>query len=516
MGITREQVDRFRRLFIGRENAYGQYLDGEEGKKKVWTKREETPEQLWADHLEGKGPYLGQVPIRLDNTCYWGALDLDDDGTDLAAVATKVAELGLPLVVCRSKSGGAHLYLFLSEPVEAREVVAKLTEYRSALDMERNADGRAVEIFPKQTFLRGSEPGNWINLPYYSGDATNRYAVRPDGSRLTLAQFLDLAEASALTEAALSAAVPVVAPEADDFFREGPPCLVTLHQLGFPAGTRNQGMYNVGCYLKLAYPDSWQTRLEEYNSASGKVDPPLRKAELEGLIKSLEKREYVYKCNELPIQPHCQKAKCKKCKFGIGGFRSARQLAMMPEFSNLKKLMTDPPRWQLTVNDVVTLDLTTDELMLQTKFRKAAMEKANLVVPMVKQFEWDETLRELLEDHEVVEAPADAGVVGQFTFLVREFLMNKTRADGREDLLRGLPWEEEGRIYFRSSDLMTFLTRRGFREFSFAEAYDALRRLGAGHHQFKVKGTCVQCWHLPAEEGQTEPFDGPELQAQNF
>jgi hypothetical protein len=56
---------------------------------------------------------IGIVPIRDDATCVWGAIDIDlDKEPNLTVLAKQVHKLELPLIVCRSKSGGAHLYLF--------------------------------------------------------------------------------------------------------------------------------------------------------------------------------------------------------------------------------------------------------------------------------------------------------------------------------------------------------------------------------------------------------------------
>lgn len=499
-------VDRFRRLFRGRETCYGQYLILDDGDKRPWTATGPVGDEQWENHLAGEGPFLGIVPITLDNTCYFGAIDLDDEGIDLEDLDARVQKAGIPVVVCRSKSGGAHLYLFLKDPAPAKLVVQKLSEWASALEYDRNADGRAIEVFPKQTRLKDSENGNWINLPYYGSDETNRYAVR-DGQHLSLLGFLDLAETQRISSVALSGTVVAGA----NPFIEGPPCLQTLHQLGLPSGMRNQGLYNVGCFFKLAFPEDWQEQLTKYNHESGKIDPPLGDKELSDLMKSLEKRDYVYKCSELPISPHCKKAECKKRKFGIRGFATKKANDNFPELGQLTKILTDPPQWQLEVNGQ-TIDLTTEDLMSLLKFRKTCLEKLSIIVPMIKSNDWDEKIRDLLEEHIVQEAPEDAGVMGQFRSLVEEFLALKDKSDSREDLLRGLPVVDSERdiVYFRSGDLLSFLERRKFREYQMAKIYTALRGIGAGHQQLKIAGACVQVWHLPIpHDQQTEEFTLP-------
>ena len=74
--------------------------------------------------------------------------------------------------MCRSKSGGAHLLLFT----------------------ERLGLPTKTEIFPKQVVAGGPKSSNWLNMPYFRGDETNRCGVRADGSAMTLAEFVRFAD----------------------------------------------------------------------------------------------------------------------------------------------------------------------------------------------------------------------------------------------------------------------------------------------------------------------------------
>ena len=75
-------AQRFMALFSGHTGAYGTYdIDGKNTGLKVQgtavTKRAAVTEQLWDGHLSGtKG--IGIVPIREDNSCLFGAIDIDE------------------------------------------------------------------------------------------------------------------------------------------------------------------------------------------------------------------------------------------------------------------------------------------------------------------------------------------------------------------------------------------------------------------------------------------------------
>ena len=149
-----------------------------------------------AETFSGRARGLGTIPLLDDGVSVtWAAIDIDDNQIDHAQLELEVRELDLPLLVCRSKSGGAHCYLFLVTPVPAKNVVEALKNWSAALGYP------GVEIFPKQTRREVDEetgnprPGNWINLPYYGAETTDRYCVNR-GDLLSLGQFLDVAEST--------------------------------------------------------------------------------------------------------------------------------------------------------------------------------------------------------------------------------------------------------------------------------------------------------------------------------
>ena len=114
-------ITRFKAIFSGLDIAYGTYKiksergDGKQAGQATVVRKPPT-DDLWIKHLEGVDPSLGIIPIRADNTCIWGCIDIDQYPLDHKGLVDKVRSLSLPLVVCRSKSGGAHVFLFSKEP----------------------------------------------------------------------------------------------------------------------------------------------------------------------------------------------------------------------------------------------------------------------------------------------------------------------------------------------------------------------------------------------------------------
>src|ERR1019366_8696331 len=73
------------------------------------TLRQPVTVDLWLSHLTGERP-LGVIPIREDSTSSWGSIDIDDYDKVLLVLVGRIQREKIPLVACRSKSGGLHLF----------------------------------------------------------------------------------------------------------------------------------------------------------------------------------------------------------------------------------------------------------------------------------------------------------------------------------------------------------------------------------------------------------------------
>ena len=171
------QITRLKVLFASYSAAHGRCKPGkappgEKVKAKSYTVHSLVTDQTWQEHLTGHDEGLGLIPLLDDGiSVKWAAIDIDDNSIDHAELERHVQDRQLPLVTCRSKSGGAHCYLFLEEPCLAKDVVEALENWAAALGYP------GVEIFPKQTKRMPDKagkphPGNWINLPYFGGENT--------------------------------------------------------------------------------------------------------------------------------------------------------------------------------------------------------------------------------------------------------------------------------------------------------------------------------------------------------
>ena len=156
-------IDRFKEIFKGLERAHGctkvsePVADGVKLKGQSFVVRQPVTDDLWLKHLKGSQS-LGIIPINDDNQCIWGCVDIDSyAGFDHKKLIEQIKQLKLPLIVCRSKSGGAHVFLFTIEPVSAERMRDKLTEIKTALGYGGS------EVFPKQIKLKShDDTGNFL------------------------------------------------------------------------------------------------------------------------------------------------------------------------------------------------------------------------------------------------------------------------------------------------------------------------------------------------------------------
>lgn len=488
-------------LFHGLQRAHGTYRverhDSDTGKNtgKARTLKEPITMKKWRQHLRGEIG-LGIVPIDDDDTCRFGAIDVDVYDLNIEALSRRVDKMNLPFVTCRTKSGGAHLYVFFSEPVPAKIVKDRLLELAIVLGFPTS------EVFPKQYEIRTKDDiGNWINMPYFGGDKTTRYAV-VDGESMTVEEFLDHAEASRVDRETFEN----VDVKRDERMIDGPPCLEHLSSSGFPQGTRNKALFNLGVYCRMKYGDDWQTRLEEFNREF--LHPPLSTQEVGIIVGSLKKKSYFYTCKEDPIASACNKSVCVKRPHGIGG--SANDPGVVIEC--LVKIETDPPTWVVTVEGKqIRLDAT-DDLLNQRVFRRRCVESLNILPNTIKGPAWDELVNGLLERVEVIDAPGDAGMIGQFELLVENFCTENAMGKNEEDLLLGKPYidEKTDLVFFRSIDMLSYMHKKRFM-INAKDAWSILRDRGAIEKRFRVKGRHIRAWGVPIGNHQTESFDIPEI-----
>ena len=453
-------MDKFKEIFEGNNSAYGimrrtgEVTDKGKAVAKAQIKREKVVDYLWQDHLDGKDPALGIIPINENNMCRWGCIDIDEYNLDHLNVMRNVKGMGFPLVTFRSKSGGAHLFLFAKEFVPAILMQTKLKAMSEALGYGGS------EIFPKQTeiLVERGDTGNFLNLPYHGGVRGLRYTYKAGGEAANLEEFYTIYDEWAQTREQIEGITirEDTKTKKEEAFPDGPPCLNKLAIDGFGEGSRNNALFNVAVYCKKAHADDWENQVGMYNQKY--MDPPLSYQEVQLVIKSVTRKGYdKYRCKEQPICSVCKPAQCRTKKHGVG-FEEEQ----MPELDTLTKITSNPPQWFLNV-DGTSVELKAEQLHNPNLFALALLEQADIVAPIMKAQDWREVyLKPLMSNLQTVEPLESLNPINQIINLLYDFTVNRPAARTKDDILNKMSYTEEGYTYFRMDDFYSFCKRNNW------------------------------------------------------
>jgi hypothetical protein len=492
---------KFFEYFSGLNRVYGLYklpttdATGEKIVGKPQTVNGKLTVELWEDHLRGYTG-LGIVPIKDGNTCSFGAIDIDVYATlDIPGVIEKIRNAGLPLIPCLSKSGGLHLFTFVKEDVPAKLMREKLYMMACYLGYSNS------EIFPKQMELisdRG-DFGQWINMPYFDYEKTNRYAFNMDYEKLSVEGFLKEVEKVRWSLKEFSAFSAITLPLIED----GPPCLQNLLAIGFNDGQRNDAMMALCVYLQKSKPESWETLMQEYNRDY--VKPSLPFGEVSGICKSMKKKEYFYTCSRAPLKSYCNKLVCKSREFGIGS--SPGNITL----TNLCKYTSEPPIWFVNVEEYGRLEISTEQLQSQLLFQRRCMESLNAMPIPMPTGDWNKQVNALLHEVNLIEVPPESSSKGVMFEYLEKFCTSRVQARSQSEILLGKPFTDDLYHYFRLTDFFTFLERVRFKDFKIHQISSHIREFGGAVELLKIKGKVISIWKIPMFDKQDEKFDTPEI-----
>ena len=554
-----ELAEAFYRLFSGLDRAYGTYAIGDKNEKtgkvggRAVTRKTAITVREWRAHLQGTTG-LGIPPLKDDATVSFVAIDVDDYRMDVAQFNEKIQQLHLPIVAARSKSGGAHGYIFFIGRVLGRAARAKMREIAAALGYPK------AEIFPKHEVLTWSievdgeerswheteeearlalvntpngeltrAVGNWINVPYFGGEMSLRYAVGSDGVALSPEEFVRYAETLAITAEELDALEVEPEPEErgtpedlgpDARYPGIPPCLAILAKNGVSDGARNNALFNFTIYAKRAWPEEWEKRAREINQDLMK--PPVGEMEARTTIRSAGRKTFNYRCSQPPICDLCDRATCLTRAHGVaaggggdggggGGYVNGTPI----EMGRMTKVLVDPPRYYMDVNGI-RVEFTVTQLLKQPLFIERVAETTNKLLRPAKGGAYLKMIQEKIENAIQEEAPIDATRYGQLDRHLRTFCNQRAQARELDELLRQRPYTDPktGRTYFVLSDFTTYLERERVRMVDAGELYVWLRdRGGLLAEALVLKGQDVTVWSIPAYTAQTEEFAVPRVES---
>lgn len=512
-------AQKFHELFNGNADVYGRSeMTGEvdsNGKHvaKSWTEKEPVTPEVWETHLKGEKS-IGLVPIRTDGTVTWIAFDIDvyKDGLNVAGFLERIEALNLPILLTRSKSGGAHGLVFFSEPVNMETIRPKIQEIATFFEIA------GCEVFPKQDRLGSSDTGdvrygNWLNMPY-DGPASLRYGYKNDSEGFNPSEFIDAAEA---LKTNLKDFEAIEFPRPEETLEHGPPCLnhLTANKMDMKGG-RNTLLFNLSTYFKKRNPEATKEALYnfliEYN---GKFSEPLEEKEVRAtVLKSSSKKEYHYQCGNPLLKRHCNSHICKQCLYGIDGDTNAFD----PNNKTLIQFKSDPCLYFIDYQKT-QLVLSKEELWGYERLRQACMEQAHHIPPKMDQEHWLNLVQGYLESMTVIELPPEATAEGQLIEILQTW--RKKATYNKDFLNNGQPvLDKKDNMYFRNHDLKMLLKMEQFNALPDNRISEVLKnKLMADYIATRSDGKVIKAWKIGKQflEGAVEiSLQEPEEPKESF
>jgi superfamily II DNA or RNA helicase len=137
--------------------------------------------QIIDNHLRGN-VVAGVYPMLPDETCWFLAIDFDDDGwkKDISALAEVCSKFEIPVAIERSRSGnGVHAWYFFDQPVQAslaRKFGSAMLTY--TMNQRHEITFKSYDrFFPNQDTMPKGGFGNLIALPLQKAARENNNSV---------------------------------------------------------------------------------------------------------------------------------------------------------------------------------------------------------------------------------------------------------------------------------------------------------------------------------------------------
>ena len=471
------------RIFKGNEEAYGTYIGSGEkdhrGKVKgscrtLALKEGEqlsSNETLWNNHLSGVQS-IGVIPINKQHECYWGCIDIDSyEGFDHKHLLSSIEKAKLPFIVIRSKSGGAHVYVFFKTPVKAKLLRKKLEEASSLLGF------KGSEVFPKQNELPQGFFGNYVNTPYFNSDKTDRYAMvieNKEVKNLSLAEFYEYYENTVIES------LDKLEVKTDVVFPDGPPCNNCIALRGCDEGGRNNYLFNIAVMYRKMHEESGEDWFELLRQANKKyIKNPLNMQEVSRTYASVMSHSeadtnvvtepgehldeesntgYHYLCKQEPLKSYCNRSVCVTRKFGVTRTGDHDNSAF--EIQSIHKVLDDPIIYYITFESGYVMRADIKQISDQKLWRDLVCEHLDFKPPRMANEDFDNILNgHLRERLEYVQLPEGITRNDRTRAGIVDWLLGTGHGDDKESILTGNSFHDtkKNKIYFKYDNLRAAL-----------------------------------------------------------
>jgi hypothetical protein len=479
-------IDEFIKIFEGYSWAHGIFTKDKSnlpGKKEGVSKvrREEVTKVMWKNHLSGLEPSLGIMPVTENSECKWGCIDVDDFKLDYEELLKKIRKLSLPLIMIRSKSGCAHIFLFIKKFLPAEEVQFVMKKFAAQLGIADKLD----RIYPMQTeFVKGGT-GSWLNMPYFNHEEGSRYAYTDSFEAATIDEFFKMHEQYAQDGLEKYLTVDQETEEKvvkDKKLKRPPylPCIQNCMKLNngkIPNGMRNEFGFQAAWFFKKSHEGiskfEGKTRtphslLSDFNTQN--ISPPLEEKVINKLTEQLATNDYNPKCKVQCVKKYCDVPACRKNLFGITP-EFAKELMQADDILGaIYEYGSVPPKFYMYVkvqgNKDTLKDVRVEFKGSQLKDKKAFITRLQdfghfppKALEMMKNTDFTDFMDARLAIRTYEEASEESHHDFDFISIMRDFLDKTTVSLDKWDLLEGACYYDQNKklMHIRLGMLQQYL-----------------------------------------------------------
>jgi hypothetical protein len=481
-------IDKFINIFEGLSSAYGQFRKDNnrlavkvEGKSFIV--KEPVTKELWQNHLNGTGPNLGIFPLTREGTCKWGAIDIDVNNFDYEDLLNRIRKKKLPLIMFRSKSGRAHVYMFMKDFTPAQEVQLVMKKFAAKLGLANMLD----RVYPMQTSLGKNDFGSWLNMPYYNQEETSTCAYKDNFDGATIEEFFEMYDKYVQTDLSQHLVEEVKQnikkpkeKTLEDFLLPCTKNCLKLNNNKIPDENRNDYLLHMYTWSMRAV-EKGVKKIPEYSKMDAEtllkyfnqeyMARPVEEKEIQNTVFKSKDKEYKYLCKKPTITKYCDSSACTRHVCGITPLDAEKLVKATQALGKITKYLSEPPiffesvdvknengsgykriRIEMQGEDIINKQKWLNKLANQGCFPHISLHEQKSSDFLVMQYE---RLENCLNEAADEEASEDF----EFKSIIYSFVNKMTVSYNKEDLLKNACYvnKDTHELDFKLPNLMEYL-----------------------------------------------------------
>ena len=481
-------IDKFINIFEGLSSAYGQFRKDNnrlavkvEGKSFI--EKKPVTKELWQNHLNGTGPNLGVFPLTREGSCKWGAIDIDVNNFDYEDLLNRIRKQKLPLIMFRSKSGRAHVYMFMKDFTPAQEVQTVMKKFAGKLGLADKLD----RVYPMQTSLSKNDFGSWLNMPYYNQEETSTCAYKDNFDGATIEEFFEMYDKYVQTDLSQHLVEEVKQnikkpkeKTLEDFLLPCTKNCLKLNNNKIPDENRNDYLLHMYTWSMRAV-EKGVKKIPEYSKMDAEtllkyfnqeyMARPVEEKEIQNTIFKSKDKEYKYLCKKPTITKYCDSSACTRHLCGITPLDAEKLVKATQALGKITRYLSEPPiffesvdvknengsgykriRIEMQGEDIINKQKWLNKLANQGYFPHISLHEQKSSDFLVMQYE---RLENCLNEAADEEASEDF----EFKSIIYSFVNKMTVSYNKEDLLKNACYvnKDTHELDFKLPSLMEYL-----------------------------------------------------------